>query len=386
MKEDAAGKTVRIIDSTLRDGEQTPGVAFSLKEKLKIARMLNDAGVDEIEAGIPAMGDDEQKMIREICALGLSADVTTWCRAAENDIAAAGRSGAGRIHISFPVSDVLMAATGKTPSSVMADVEKMISLAASSFGFVSAGALDASRADGRFLGDFAECCFSFGAERLRIADTVGILTPVSTMNLISSLKKSCPDICLEFHGHNDLGMAVANTVTAAESGADAVSVTVGGLGERAGNAALEEVAAALEFGAGVVTNVDLTRLPSLCAYTAETTSRPIPVNKPITGKNVFTHESGIHCSGLLKNSLAFQPFHPESVGREKTRFVIGRHSGSSVVSECLRRLGCHVDRDAARAMLPMIRMEAARRKEALEGRDLLRFYECISGNCERAAV
>jgi homocitrate synthase NifV len=208
------------------------------------------------------------------------------------------------------------------------------------------GAQDATRCDEDFLLEFIEKARENRAYRMRIADTVGISTPFDIYSLIRKINLSS-DIEIEFHGHNDLGMASANAFSAVEAGASAVSVTVNGLGERSGNAPLEQVAVALYLSGKFNTSIDTRHLMNLCAYVSEITDRPIPPDKPITGSGAFLHESGIHCAGLIKDPLSYQPFLPESVGQKGFGFVLGKQSGSHSIMHMLGKAGIDISKDEA---------------------------------------
>ncbi len=344
-----------IIDTTLRDGEQSPGVYFKPQERINIAKMLAGAGVNELEAGIPAMGPDARKELSEINRLDLSSRITGWCRALKSDIDCAAECGLSSVHISFPVSKRQLDAFGRDESWVLECLDEIIPYACNIFPYVSVGAQDATRCDEGFLLDFIEKAGDCGAYRIRLADTVGVSTPFDIYNLIKRIKLS-NDIEIEFHGHNDLGMASANAFSAVEAGASAVSVTVNGLGERSGNAPLEQVAVAMNLSGRFNTTIDIKHLMNLCAYVAEVSGRPIPADKPITGSGAFLHESGIHCAGLLKDPLSYQPFLPESVGRKGFGFMLGRQSGSHSIMHMLGKAGIDISRD-----------EALRLKEVLWG-------------------
>ncbi|MBS0013530.1 MAG: hypothetical protein KFF46_06115, partial [Desulfobacterales bacterium] len=221
---------------------------------------------------------------------------------------------------------------------------------------------------------FASSAANAGALRLRLADTVGISRPLEVQRLIHMLRDVTPGFCLEFHAHNDLGMATANAVTAAEAGADAVSVTVNGLGERAGNAPLEEVAAALHMAENMACSIQIADLANLCAHLAELSARPVPAQKPVTGSAVFTHESGIHCAGLLKNPLSYQPFSPQEVGRGDWQMVIGSHSGVSALRAALAKHGIEMDSGLTAEFAARVRDLAKKNSTPLVDRDLCRFY------------
>jgi homocitrate synthase NifV len=367
-------KLIKIVDTTLRDGLQAPGIDFSRRQKTDTARRIAQLGVDEIEAGTPAMGDSACGDIRAIAGLDLDARISVWCRAREDDLEMAANCGADHVHISFPVSDILLSAFGKDSAWVFDTLARIVPPACKRFAGVTVGAQDATRTDARQLSAFARAAAACGALRLRVADTVGISRPTATHRLIRRLKKHAPEMSLEFHAHNDLGMATANAVTAAEAGADAVSVTVNGLGERAGNAPLEEVAAALQTADSIGSRINTTGLASLCAHVAELSARPLPAAKPVTGSCVFTHESGIHCAGLLKNPLSYQPFSPQEVGRRDWHMVIGSHSGAAAVRAALEKNGIEMDSGMAAEFAARVRDLAPKNSTPLVDRDLCRLY------------
>jgi homocitrate synthase NifV len=230
-----------IIDTTLRDGEQAPGVAFSRRDKLAIARSLDQAGIDELEVGIPAMGREVQEDIRRIGVLGLGCELSVWCRAHEGDLADAARCGVGAVHLSVPVSAIHLTALKKDEAWAFGRIHDLVGLTRRLFNRVTVGAQDATRAQPEFLLRFAAAVKAAGAARLRLADTVGIGRPAGIARLIRKVSTVAPELEIEFHGHNDLGMATANALSALEAGAGSVSVTVNGLGERAGNTHLEQI-------------------------------------------------------------------------------------------------------------------------------------------------
>ena len=365
---------VHIIDTTLRDGEQAPGVAFSTAEKMSILRLLDDAGVDELEVGIPAMGPATCSEIRRLVAFQPDCLLTSWCRAVEADIDLAAGCGTGGVHISFPVSSILLRTLGKTTDWVLAQLDELVPLAAGRFGLVSVGAQDAFRASPDFLDTFTRSAAACGAHRVRIADTVGLARPSLVADMVRQLTPSAGSMPLEFHGHNDLGMATANTLAAIEAGIGAVSVTVNGIGERAGNAPLEQVVVATDTLDSRTSPIDPQKLVRICRYVSRITDRPIPVDAPISGEAVFSHESGIHCAALLKDPDTYQPFSPETLGRTRARLVVGRHSGSAVIRHIIEAAGLPLNDEKTEQLLTSVRVEALRKRAFLSPGELVQLY------------
>jgi len=377
-------KSVYIIDTTLRDGEQAPDVVFKPSEKISIAKKLAEIGVDELEVGIPAMGEEEISVIKAIAAMNLPVRLTSWCRAKPDDIEAAAEAGTEGLHISFPVSEIHLTALNKNRQWVLDELITLVPQAKKRFGFVSVGAQDATRVDTDFLAQFAEAALEAGADRLRIADTVGISTPMSIFQTISQIK-SASEIDLEFHAHNDLGMATANAFMAIEAGCQSVSVTALGLGERAGNAALEELVMALKLSGKYKTKVSSTGLSALCQLVSNASAREIHPQKPVVGKAAFQHESGIHCAALLKNPNAYQPFLPEEIGHASMELIIGKHSGAAAISHVLKARGITIAQNEARELLPWVRRYAGDKKRAISSIELESVYHSrynLNGSCE----
>ncbi|MCL6456794.1 MAG: homocysteine methyltransferase [Gorillibacterium sp.] len=281
-----ANTRFQLVDTTLRDGEQTAGVVFSPEEKIKMAVALDQAGIRWIEAGIPAMGKREQETLRSMLALPLKATLIAWNRAESEDIKASVACGFSTIHLSLPVSDLhIQHKLRKSREWVLERLQSVLELT-KSFGCTAfVGAEDASRADPEFLLTYADTAARFGAERLRYADTVGSLDPFETFNRVKYLVERC-SLPIEFHGHNDFGLATANTLAAFHGGAALASVTISGIGERAGNASLEEVAASMAHLYKFSGGIQLQALPKLAQMVSAASGRPIkPYRSVLTALN-----------------------------------------------------------------------------------------------------
>jgi homocitrate synthase NifV len=262
---------------------------------------------------------------------------------------------------------------------LFASVPEILREACGRFEYVSVGAQDASRADPWRVWEFASLAAAHGACRVRIADTLGVWTPVRTWEFFRQLRRRQPTLSLEFHGHNDLGMAAANTVSAIEGGADCASVTINGLGERAGNAALEQVVMALRHSLRIQTGIDTHSLAALSAMVAHASGRPTPEDRPVVGRAAYLHESGIHCGGLLRDRNSYEPFAAEEAGGTTSGFVIGRHSGSAVIRHVLAQQGVAAGREQARQVLDRVRALAIRRKGPVLAAEVREIYRrCVA--------
>jgi homocitrate synthase NifV len=311
------------------------------------------------------MGQSEINDINAVSDRIRGVRLTTWCRGTREDLTAATRCRVHGAHFSLPVSEIHLRAWKKDRAWVLRTLVELADEFREPFQFLSVGAQDASRADHEFLIEFAQTAEAAGLCRLRIADTVGILNPLQTAELFSKLRAAVPNLSLEFHGHNDLGMATANTIAALTSGADAASVTVNGLGERAGNAPLDEVVMAARLTLSENCGVDTRQLSVLGDLVAHASGRPLAPEKPVTGAAAFRHESGIHCGGLLENRATYEPFAAEDVGHAPTEMVVGRHSGTRLIRKKLEQLKI----DFPPVLLPAL-MESVRNFSAVHKRHL----------------
>jgi homocitrate synthase NifV len=377
-------KKVYLVDTTLRDGEQTAGVVFANREKIQIARMLDEIGVDEIEAGIPVMGGDEKETISIIAKMGLKARIMAWNRAVIKDIEESLRCGVGAVAISIATSDMhIKDKLNSTREEVLERIVKAVEFAKKEGVYVSANAEDASRSDEEFLMQFIKEAKNAGADRIRYCDTVGIMTPMEIHKRISKIRESV-DIDIEMHTHNDFGMATANAIAGVNAGATHVGVTVNGLGERAGNAALEEVVMSLKYLLNCDMDQQTKKLRELCEYVSNASNRKLPSWKAIVGTAVFTHESGIHADGTLKNPRTYEVFDPEDVGLSR-HFVIGKHSGTAGIKKKLAEYNINVDDDIVKEILADVRKTSIELKRPLKDLELLNlYYELVNKDIKHA--
>lgn len=376
--QELAGRQIYIVDTTLRDGEQTAGVVFANREKVRIAKLLDEIGVHQIEAGIPVMGGDEMEAIKEIVRSGLRASIMGWNRPVITDIEASLACGVDAVAISISTSDIHIKYKLQTSREwVLEQMVKAVEFAKKHGLYVSVNAEDASRSDMDFLIQFARAAKEAGADRLRYCDTVGILEPFLTYERIRTILQHV-DIDIEMHTHNDFGMATANALAGVRAGAKYVGVTVIGLGERAGNAALEEVVMALKHIMGIDLGFKTEMFREIAEYVSRASGRELPAWKAIVGSNMFAHESGIHADGALKNPKTYEAFHPEEVGLER-QIVIGKHSGTAALRAKFAEYGIHLSEFQARELLPKIRAYCVQLKRPLFDKELMYIYEDYFG-------
>jgi methanogen homocitrate synthase len=339
-------------DETLRDGEQTPGVYYTLEEKVELARMVSEAGVDVMNVGIPAIGPGELKAVKAIANEGLDAKVLAAARTVRGDIDAVIQSDAAEIAAFIAASEVhLRHKLNLTHEQAIAKAVESVEYAKDHGLKVTFVTEDTVRADLAFVAEIYRAAIDAGAKRVLFCDTVGVMTP-STFGwwLQEAMARiGRPKVEYGVHVHNDFGMAVANSLTALELGIPCVNTTVNGIGERAGNASFEELVMALEELYRVDTHIDKRALYKLSRRVEEIAGVPVAFNKAVVGYNAFTHESGIHTDGVIKNTLTYEPMQVEELGRRR-RFVFGKHTGTRAVEARLAEAGLKASKEQLAAI------------------------------------
>lgn len=357
---------IEICDVTLRDGEQTPGVAFTPQEKIAIAQKLDEVGVEVIEAGFPVVSKAEEATVREIAHLGLDARICCLARSVAKDVDVVLKCDVDFVSIFIATSDLhLKYKYHKTFEEATSCALDVLDYAKDHGLKVRFAAEDATRTDVNVLKGIFKSAQEHGADYVSIADTVGILNPSTAFYLVSEIKKSIKTkLCL--HCHNDLGMAVANTLSGAEAGAFQLHTTVNGIGERCGNASLEELLMGLRVQYGIE-KYNVSGLMELSKLVEKYTDIPIPKTKPIVGANAFAHESGIHVAAVLEEPMTYELFSPEMVGA-KREIIIGKHTGSKALKGVVQKMGYDLSHEQMCTLLDKVKKCSEAKKKVTCGR------------------
>ena len=359
---------VVIWEETLRDGEQTPGVFFTVDEKLKIAKMLDDMGVGIMDVGIPVVSKEEFKAVKAVANEGLKATIVGAARTVKSDIDACVDADVDETSIFIACSDLHL------KYKLQMTREKVLEIAVESCEYARDHGLDVSfvtedtvRADLDFVAELYNACTEAGAKRAVLCDTVGVMTPSAMRWWLGELQERLKTVQLSFHGHNDLGMAVANSLAAVECGVEIPHTTVNGIGERSGNTSFEELVMGLEVLYDYRTGIDISKLYELSTMVEEISGIPLSINKPIVGYNAFSHESGIHADGVLKKTLTYEPMDCADIGRTR-KFIFGKHTGHAPVADKLEKAGISATPEQVTKIVEGIkeRAEHTEKKEQVE--------------------
>ena len=373
-------RTIRIFDTTLRDGEQAPGCTMNPREKVDLARQLERLGVDIIEAGFPVSSPDDFEAVRMVAEAVSAPTVAALCRSVRGDIDAAARAlekaKKPRLHVFIATSDLhLREKLGITREKALEMIRDSVSYARALCPDVEFSAEDATRSDREFLLTALNAAVDAGATTINVPDTVGYATPWEMYDLISWLKQNLRGgdaVTLSVHCHNDLGMGVANTLAALRAGAGQAEVTIDGIGERAGNASLEEVVMALDTRReylGMGTSLNLRQIYRTCRLVSTVVGQKIPPNKPVVGRNAFSHEAGIHQHGVLKNPLTYEIMSPDTIGIYDNDLVLGKHSGKHAFVQRVEELGYSLPGDALEKAFSRF-LALADRKKTVTNKDI----------------
>ena len=369
---------IRVFDTTLRDGEQTPGVSLTPENKLRIAQRLDELGVDVIEAGFAAVSDGEMEAVKLIADAGLRAEICSASRGVKGDIDAVAKAGADSIHLIIPVSDLhIEEKLRKTREQVLVITRDMVKYAKDCGLIVELSTEDATRADFEFLKQVFATGVEAGADRVVACDTVGVLTPERSYQFYGYLRKALKVPVVSVHCHNDFGMAVANTVAALHAGANQFHATINGLGERAGNASLEEIVVSLMALYKLKLNIKTEKLYGISQFVQRLTGVYVQPNKAIVGENAFTHESGIHTQGMLANPATYEPIAPELVGGTR-RLASGKHSGSAGIKATLAGMGLDPSEEQLQDIFERVKTVGDKGKLVTDA-DLLAIAESVLG-------
>ena len=348
-------KDILIWDETMRDGEQTPGVAFSPEEKLRIATLLDEMGVPIMDVGIPVVSKEEARGVKTIANAGLDASVMAAARAVRKDVEACVDCGVDEVSIFIACSDLhLKYKLNMTREQVQEAAVRETEYAKDHGLKVSFVTEDTFRADLGFVAELYNAAIEAGATRAVICDTVGVMTPTGIRWFVDQVRSRFREIQLSFHGHNDFGMAVANSIAAVEAGVEVPHTCVNGLGVRSGIASFEELVMSLEALYGYRTGIDVSRMYEVSRLVEKLSGIPVGVNKPVVGYNAFSHESGIHADGVIKHTATYEPIQPERIGRTRT-FIYGKHTGSASVAERLKSNHIEPSKEQVQRLVQLIK-------------------------------
>jgi homocitrate synthase NifV len=373
MTKSKKDRKINIVDTTLRNGEKTAGVVFSKHEKLRIAKMLDEIGIPEIEIGTPALGELERDIIKNILDSGLSARLYNYCSADKEAIEAAASTGVKNVVINISTSDIhIKEIYRKNRTWVVNKLREAISIAKKNDLRFIISAEDSTRTELEFLLKLVSISKKKGAERFRLCDTVSKFDPFRTFLNVSTIVNAI-NFPIEVYNHNDFGMATANGMAAIRGGAGSIVVSVGGLGDGTGNAALEEIVMALRYLESIELGIETTKFREIAEYVAKASSRAVPVWKAIVGTNVFAHESGIHADGVIKNPKNYEVFNPAEVGLTR-QLVVGKHSGSHTILHKFKEYDIELTDKEANDILAMARAMSVDLKRPLFDKELMYIY------------
>ncbi len=375
---------IKILDTTLRDGEQTPNVALSSEDKVKIAQALDELGVDIIEAGFPVNSEGEAEAVKAISNSGLKAEICALCRASQMDLDAALACDVDSVHIFLATSKTHLEKKLKITQMEARDMAINAVQYAKDHGLiVEFSDEDGTRTDLEFLHVMHKAVQEAGVDRIDIPDTVGVMIPPAMQQFVTEIKKHVK-VPLAVHCHDDFGLSVANSLAGVLGGAEEIHCTINGLGERAGNAALEEVVMGLQAFFNVKTNINTRKMAFVSRLVSQLTGIAVPPNKAIVGENAFSHESGIHVHGVLSECSTYEPMRPEIVGKERT-FVVGKHSGVHAVNNKLKEYGLELAQDQMKEVVARVKKYAESGKK-LDDAELLAVAYDVMGQEEEPAI
>ena len=384
MRQMSLPAKVEIFDTTLRDGEQTPGVSLTNAEKMHIASQLDRMGVDVIEAGFPINSEAEAQVVREIAKAGFKSRICGLARVVDADIEACSKCEVGMIHVFVSTSDIHIQYQMKSTREIVLEKAVRAVSKVKGLGFKCMfSPMDATRTEMGYLIQVCKAVEQAGADIINLPDTVGVMNPPAMKYFVSQVRREVK-VPLAVHCHNDFGLAVANTLAGIEAGASQAQVTVNGLGERAGNASIEQAVMALHALYGVKTGINTGLFAETSRLVERLSQVSLPPNTPIVGRNAFTHESGIHAAAMLNSSQTFEPISAGMVG-QKSKIVLGKHTGRHAVQEVLQSLGYSPTDAQANAITARIKELAERQKRIIED-DITAIADDVMGSVDGKPV